>query len=116
MAVKGRSFSRGGGQVTRGALLLCYEVLLLVIIALCADEMILSTLKVRSFNVCAVVKKIMAVFSVLANSLSSTVDQFVACRLNAKGRMGLGGVFSSTIAVRVMLNLVIAVLTRIVNL
>lgn len=111
-----RRVDSGGGQVTGGALLLCFQVLIAVTMDLCADQIMLGVLKIRSFNVCGIINKVITVFKFVGKSVASTARQCLAFRLKRGGQTRLAGIFSADLSVRNVVSFLVVILTRAIKL
>lgn len=102
----------GGGHVTGGALLLCFHVVFVVTMDLCASHIMLSTLKIRSFNVCGMINNMVALFDFIGNTVSSSARHCVAFRLKGKGASRLRGIFRADVGIRLLMTLLVLFLNR----
>ncbi len=98
--------------MTGGALLLCFHVFFVVTVSLCADHVILRTLKIRSFNVCGIINNMISVLNFFGTTVSTTARECLAFRLKEGGCMELGRVFDAYRIVCTFLTVVFLVLTR----
>lgn len=110
------SGASGGGQVTMGAVLLCVQVLFMVMVSLCASEIVLRVLKTSSFKVCGIIKNIIILFSFLAGTVASSARQFLGCGLNLGSREGISRVFGVSVLARLAVFLLMLFLSRAVKL
>lgn len=108
--------SRGGGQLTGGALVLCTHVLFAMNVDFCSAHLVLTGLKMSSCNICGIVKNFISVFCVIATAVARTIDHFLAFRLNEGSPGGLRRAFSASLGVLLLLTLLMILLDRAVNL
>lgn len=108
--MQGRTGS--GGEVTEGALFLCMEVTVSLVISLCASEIILGALNIISCKVGGIVTKFISVFTFLGSSLATDVRQCCGCRQNRGKVTNVRDMCGITIVSRFLLTLLIFVLIR----
>lgn len=100
-------------RIAKNTLLLYFRMLLLMAVTLFTSRVVLSALGVEDFGIYNVVGGVVAMFSVLSNSLSSAISRFITFELGRGNKERLRIIFSSSIIIQVELAIIIGALAEI---
>ena len=95
-----QEISQKSKRVARNTLLLYFRMLLLMFIGLFTSRVVLRTLGVDDFGTYNVVYSIVMMFSVLSNSISSSIQRFLAFELGKGDEIRMKKVFSSALLIQ----------------
>ena len=108
-----QNISTNNKRIAKNTLLLYVRMLLLMAITLYTSRVVLSTLGVQDYGIYNVIGGLVAMFSVLSNSLSSSISRFITFALGKGDVSQLKVVFSSAVTVQIALSTLIAIVAEI---
>ena len=104
--------SENNKRIAKNTLLLYFRMLLLMVITLYTSRVILNALGVQDYGIYNVIGGLVAMFSVLSNSLSSAISRFITFELGKGDTAKLKVVFSSSVTVQIALCILIVVIAE----
>lgn len=104
--------SENNKRIAKNTLLLYFRMLLLMVITLYTSRVILNALGVQDYGIYNVIGGLVAMFSVLSNSLSSAISRFITFELGKGDTANLKVVFSSSVTVQIALCILIVVIAE----
>lgn len=96
-------------RIAKNTLMLYVRMLFSMLVSLYTSRVILQALGVEDYGIYNVVGGVVAMFSLISNSLSSSVSRFLTFELGKGNLEGLKRVFSTSLSIHVALALVIVV-------
>ena len=91
-------------RIAKNTLLLYFRMLFLMLVTLYTSRVVLSVLGVNDYGIYNVVGGIVAMFSVLSNSLTSAISRFITYELGNGNTERLRKVFSTAVSVQLTLS------------
>ena len=92
-------------RIAKNTLLLYVRTLLIMAISLYTSRVILNTLGVKDYGIYNVVGGVVAMFSLLSNSLSNAISRFITFELGRGDIKRLGLIFSTSVNIQLGLSL-----------
>lgn len=102
--------------IARNTFLLYFRMILLMVINLYASRVILDVLGISDYGIYNVVGGVIAMFSFLSNSFSTSVSRYITVALGEGDKVKLNTVFSTSVNVQVLMSIIIVVLAEIIGL
>lgn len=99
-------------QIAKNTLMLYVRMLFGMLVSLYTSRVVLQALGVEDYGIYNVVGGVVAMFSMISNSLSSSVGRFLTFELGKGDMEGLKKVFSTSLSIHVALALVIVLLSE----
>lgn len=103
-------------RIAKNTLLLYFRTLIVMLISLYTSRIILSALGETDYGIYNVVGGVVAMFSVISGSLSSSISRFITYEMGQNNSEKLKTVFASAMFIQVILSLIIVVLAETVGL
>lgn len=103
-------------RVAKNTLLLYFRMLLSMTISLYTSRIVLDALGVEDYGVYNVVGGVVAMFSMLSGSLSSSISRFITFELGKGGNAKVIKVFSCSIQIQIILAAIILILGETIGL
>lgn len=103
------SQSENTKRIAKNTLMLYVRMLFSMLVSLYTSRVVLQALGVEDYGIYNVVGGMVAMFSLISNSLSSSVSRFLTFELGKGNLEGLKRVFSTSLSIHVALALVIVV-------
>lgn len=107
--------STNNKRIAKNTLLLYARMLLMMGVSLYTSRIVLEALGVDDFGIYNVVGGVVAMFSVLSNSLSAAISRFLTYELGTGNNDKLRNIFSSSVTIQLVLGLLIALLAETVG-
>ena len=99
-------------RIAKNTLMLYVRMLFGMLVSLYTSRVVLQALGVEDYGIYNVVGGVVAMFSIISNSLSSSVGRFLTFELGKGDMEGLKKVFSTSLSIHVALVLVIVLLSE----
>lgn len=99
-------------RIAKNTLMLYVRMLFGMLVSLYTSRVVLQALGVEDYGIYNVVGGVVAMFSMISNSLSSSVSRFLTFELGKGNLEGLKRVFSTSLSIHVALVLVIVLLSE----
>lgn len=103
-------------RIAKNTLMLYVRMLFGMLVSLYTSRVVLQALGVEDYGIYNVVGGVVAMFSMISSSLSSSVSRFLTFELGKGNREGLKRVFSTSLSIHVVLALVIVLLGETIGL
>lgn len=103
-------------RIAKNTLMLYVRMLFGMLVSLYTSRVVLQALGVEDFGIYNVVGGVVAMFSMISNSLSSSVSRFLTFELGKGDREGLKKVFSTSLSIHVALAIIIVLLGETIGL
>lgn len=110
------SQSENTKRIAKNTLMLYVRMLFGMLVSLYTSRVVLQALGVEDYGIYNVVGGVVAMFSLISNSLSSSVSRFLTFELGKGNLEGLKRVFSTSLSIQVALALIIVLLSETVGL
>ena len=94
------SRSKNNKRIAKNTFLLYFRMLFIMAISLYTSRVVLHELGVRDFGIYNVVGGVVAMFTILSGSLSSSISRFLNIELGRNDRNGLKEVFVSSVNIQ----------------
>lgn len=108
--------SANNKRIAKNTLLLYIRTIFVMLVALYTSRVVLNTLGVSDFGIYNVVGGVVAMFSVISSSLSSSISRFITYELGHGDIIKLRRIFSTSINIQIGISLVIIILAEIAGL
>ena len=105
--------SANNKRIAKNTLLLYFRMLLTMAVTLYTSRIVLDTLGVEDYGIYNVVGGVVAMFSVISNSLSGAISRFITYELGRGNKERLKIIFSSAIIIQCGMALLICILAEI---
>ena len=99
--------SQNNKRIAKNTLLLYFRMLFMMAVSLFTSRVILNTLGVEDYGINNVVGGVVAMFSVLSGSMSSSISRFITFELGKGDKKRLKTVFSTGINIQLGMSLII---------
>lgn len=99
-------------RIAKNTLLLYFRMLFLMLVTLYTSRVVLSVLGVSDYGIYNVVGGIVAMFSVLSNSLTSAISRFITYELGNGNTERLKKVFSTAVSVQLALSGIVVLIAE----
>lgn len=99
-------------RIAKNTLILYVRTLFTMLVSLYTSRVILNTLGVSDFGICNVVGGVVAMFSVISNSLSSSISRFITFELGHGDINKLRRIFSTSVNIQIGIALIIVILAE----
>lgn len=99
-------------RIAKNTLILYVRTLFTMLVSLYTSRVILNTLGVSDFGICNVVGGVVAMFSVISNSLSSSISRFITFELGNGDIDKLRRIFSTSVNIQIGISLIIVILAE----
>lgn len=96
-------------RIAKNTLLLYIRMLFGMLVSLYTSRVILNTLGVEDYGIYNVVGGVVAMFSIISNSLSVAVSRFLTFELGTGNRNKLQRIFSASLIIHIALAIIILV-------
>lgn len=103
-------------RIAKNTLVLYVRMLFGMLVSLYTSRIVLQALGVEDYGIYNVVGGVVAMFSMISNSLSSSVSRFLTFELGKENLGGLKRVFSTSLSIQAALALIIVLLSETVGL
>ena len=103
-------------RIVFNTLMLYFRMILLMLISLYTSRVNLNALGVEDYGIYNVVGGVVAMFSLLSNSLSSAISRFITFELGRGDHQRLKDIFSASVTIQLVLSLIIIVLIETIGL
>lgn len=103
-------------RIAKNTLMLYVRMLFGMLVSLYTSRVVLQALGVEDYGIYNVVGGVVAMFSMISNSLSSSVSRFLTFELGKGDMEGLKRVFSTSLAIQVVLAVIIVLLSETIGL
>lgn len=110
------SHSENTKRIAKNTLMLYVRMLFGMLVSLYTSRIVLQALGVEDYGIYNVVGGVVAMFSMISNSLSSSVNRFLTFELGKGDMEGLKRVFSTSLAIQVVLAVIIVLLSETIGL
>lgn len=100
-------------RIAKNTLLLYFRMLLTMAVTLYTSRVVLDTLGVEDYGIYNVVGGVVAMFSVISNSLSGAISRFITYELGRGNEERLKTIFSSAVLIQCGMALLICILAEI---
>lgn len=110
------SQSENTKRIAKNTLMLYVRMLFSMLVSLYTSRVVLQALGVEDYGIYNVVGGVVAMFSMISNSLSSSVSRFLSFELGRGNSEGLKRVFSTSLSIQAALALIIVLLSGTVGL
>ena len=101
------NISNNNKRIAKNTLLLYFRMLFMMAVSLFTSRVILNTLGVEDYGINNVVGGVVAMFSVLSGSMSSSISRFITFELGKGDKKRLKTVFSTGINIQLGMSLII---------
>lgn len=105
--------STNNKRIAKNTLLLYFRMLLTMAVSLYTSRIVLNTLGVEDFGIYNVVGGVVAMFSLMSSSFSTTISRFITFELGHGNKERLRIIFSSAVTIQILLALLILVLAEV---
>lgn len=102
-------------RIARNTLMLYLRMLFSMVVSLYTSRLVLQTLGEEDYGIYNVVGGVVAMFSLLSGSLSSSVSRFLTFELGRENEAGLKRIFATSLSIHLVLALAIFVLVETVG-
>ena len=106
------NFSANNKRIAKNTLLLYFRMLFMMAVSLYTSRVVLNALGVEDFGIYNVVGGVVAMFSMLSGSLSSSITRFITYELGTGNRESLKRIFSSAVTIQIGLAVLIILLAE----
>lgn len=103
-------------RIAKNTLILYARMLFSMLVSLYTSRVVLQALGIEDYGIYNVVGGMVAMFSIVSNSLSSSVSRFLTFELGKGDTDGLKRVFSTSLSIQLVLASIIVVLTETIGL
>ncbi len=103
-------------RIAKNTLMLYVRMLFGMLVSLYTSRVVLQALGVEDYGIYNVVGGVVAMFSMVSNSLSSSVSRFLTFELGKGDKEGLKKVFSTSLSIQLVLSGIIIVLAETIGL
>lgn len=103
-------------RIAKNTLMLYVRMLFGMLVSLYTSRVVLQALGVEDYGIYNVVGGVVAMFSMISNSLSSSVSRFLTFELGKGDMEGLKRVFSTSLTIQVVLAVIIVLLSETIGL
>lgn len=103
-------------RIAKNTLMLYMRMLFGMLVSLYTSRMVLQALGVEDYGIYNVVGGVVAMFSMISNSLSSSVSRFLTFELGKGNMEGLKRVFSTSLSIQIVLAVIIVLLSETIGL
>ena len=100
-------------RIAKNTMLLYFRMLFIMLVSLYTSRVVLSSLGVEDYGIYNVVGGVVALFSILSNSLSAAVSRFFTFELGRNDIKRLRIVFSSSMIIMFVITIIIIILSEI---
>lgn len=107
--------SQNNKRIAKNTLLLYFRMLFMMAVSLFTSRVILNTLGVEDYGINNVVGGVVAMFSVLSGSMSSSISRFITFELGKGDKNRLKTVFSTGINIQLGMSLIILLVAEAVG-
>ena len=107
--------SQNNKRIAKNTLLLYFRMLFMMAVSLFTSRVILNTLGVEDYGINNVVGGVVAMFSVLSGSMSSSISRFITFELGKGDKNRLKTVFSTDINIQLGMSLIILLVAEAVG-
>lgn len=102
-------------RIAKNTMLLYIRTFFVMLISLYTSRVVLKALGVEDYGVYNVVGGIVAMFSVISGALSTTISRFITYEIGSGDSIRLKKVFSTSLAVQIVIAAIIVVLVEIIG-
>ena len=106
------SRSKNNKRIAKNTFLLYFRMLFIMAISLYTSRVVLHELGVRDFGIYNVVGGVVAMFTILSGSLSSSISRILNIELGRNDRNGLKEVFVSSVNIQLFLSILVLLLAE----
>lgn len=99
-------------RIAKNTLMLYVRMLFSMLVSLYTSRLVLQTLGVEDYGIYNVVGGVVAMFSMISNSLSTSVSRFLTFELGKGNMEGLKRVFSTSLSIQVVLAFIVIILSE----
>lgn len=110
------SISENNKRIAKNTLLLYVRMLFNMLVALYTSRVILNALGVEDFGISNVVGGLVAMFSLISSSLSSSVSRFLTFELGRGNHEKLRNIFSTSVIIHLGLSFIVLILMETIGL
>lgn len=103
-------------RIAKNTLMLYIRMLFGMLVSLYTSRVVLQALGVEDYGIYNIVGGVVAMFSMISNSLSSSVSRFLTFELGRGDMEGLKRVFSTSLTIQIVLAVIIVLLSETIGL
>ena len=100
-------------RIAKNTLLLYFRMIVLMLVTLYTSRVVLDALGESDYGIYNVVGGVVAMFSVLSNSLSGAISRFITYELGTGDKERLARIFSTSVNIQILMALAIFVLCEV---
>lgn len=104
--------STNNKRIAKNTILLYFRMLLLLVVSLYTSRVILKSLGIEDYGIYNVVGGVIAMFSLLSNSLTSAITRFLNVELGKGNEIRLKNIFCTSINIQAILGFIIIVIAE----
>lgn len=105
--------SANNKRIAKNTLLLYFRMIVLMLVTLYTSRVVLDALGESDYGIYNVVGGVVAMFSVLSNSLSGAISRFITYELGTGNKERLARIFSTSVNIQILMALAIFVLCEV---
>ena len=105
--------SANNKRIAKNTLLLYFRMIVLMLVTLYTSRVVLDALGESDYGIYNVVGGVVAMFSVLSNSLSGAISRFITYELGTGDKKRLARIFSTSVNIQILMALAIFVLCEV---
>lgn len=105
--------SANNKRIAKNTLLLYFRMIILMLVTLYTSRVVLDALGESDYGIYNVVGGVVAMFSVLSNSLSGAISRFITYELGTGNKERLARIFSTSVNIQILMALAIFVLCEV---
>ncbi len=103
-------------RIAKNTVLLYFRMLFLMLVNIYASRVILQALGVTDYGIYNVVGGVVAMFSVISQSLTASIDRYITYELGKNDSLKLKIVFSTSVSIQLLFSFLLAILIECVGL
>ena len=108
--------SENNKRIAKNTLLLYVRMLFMMVVSLYTSRVILNALGVEDFGIYNVIGGIVAMFSVISNSLSASISRFITFELGKGNTDRLKKIFATSVSIQIGLSMLVVIAAESVGL
>ena len=99
-------------RIAKNTLLLYFRMLLTMLVSLFTSRIVLNALGIEDYGINNVVSGVVAMFSILSNSLAVAISRFITYELGKKNSENLKHIFSTAVNILILISILICILSE----
>lgn len=107
--------SSNNKRIAKNTIVLYIRMFFMMCISLFTSRVILQTLGVEDYGIYNVVGGVVAMFSIISNSLSSSISRFITYELGRKNYERLNTVFCTAVNVQILMAIIVLLIAEVVG-